>query len=143
MLARFSPTQWDPFHEMEQLQREIDGLFSRVRVDRGGYPPVRLYRSPDHLILTAQVPGLEPEQVTVSLVGATLSLGLEPPKPSKPVGVVAHRRERTPEPTVRTIELPYAVDAGRIEASTKKGVLLVKMPRTEADKPRAIKVKKA
>ena len=52
-----------------------------------------------------------------------------------------HRRERSYGSFSRTVQLPFMVDTNKVEASFKNGVLLINLPRAEADKPKKIAIK--
>jgi HSP20 family protein len=134
---------WDPFHELGRLQEEVNRLFSRVTPSSSESPPLNLYAGRDDIVVTAEVPGTEPEEVQISVVESTVTLTvsrkLEPEGP----GRAFQRRERTEGRATRTLQLPFRVNADRVEASIRNGILQVRLPRSEGDKPRTISVKSA
>ncbi len=135
------------FRELDALRREVDRVFSDSfgRADRGaqgeaGAFPVNLYASDDALVLTAEVPGVEPSALELALEDDLLSIAFERPQAAQADKPVALRRERAHGRFARTVELPLRVDPERVAARVDRGVLQVQMPRLEADKPRKINV---
>ena len=136
--------RWDPFSEFDRLQGEINSLFSRVApapLRASGGPPLRLYGNAEELVLVTEAPGLAPEDVAVSVVGNTLTLSVKPRPEDAADGTVVHRRERMQRTATRSLELPHRVDADKVQAQMKNGMLIMRMPRASADRPRQIKVK--
>ena len=135
------PAMW---HEMDHLQREMNRLFdhypSRVRT-APGYPAMNIWTSDEGQVITAEVPGVKPENIDISVVGETLTLNGVREQVDLGEEGRYHRQERGSGPFNRTIQLPYLVDANNVEATFKNGVLQIKLPRAEADKPRKILVK--
>jgi HSP20 family protein len=144
MLYRRStvPTVWD---EMERLQRQMNRLFDDFNPGDGhsfpDFPAVNLWSSSEGAMLTAELPGVKHEDIDISVVGDALTLTgkREPEKVGKDVRF--HRQERSFGQFVRSIELPFTVDANKVEAVFEKGVLYVHLPRTEAEMPKKISVK--
>ena len=134
---------WDPFHELGRLQEEVNRLFSGVVQSTSDAPPINLYAGRDDVIVTAEVPGANPEDVKISVVESTVTLTVSRPLEEEAPGKTFHRRERTGGAVTRTLQLPFRVDADKVEARIQKGVLQVRLPRSEADKPRSISVKSA
>jgi len=135
---------WDPFAELDRLQGEINRMFtgaSPAPVGRAGGPPVRLYGNDQELVLLTEVPGLAPEEISLAVVGNRLTLGLKPGAGEAVKDATVHRRERARRAVTRTLELPHRVEADRIQAQVKNGMLMVRLPRAEADRPRQIDVK--
>jgi len=138
------PNAW---REMDRLQREMNRLFDNyypVRMHTApSFPATNLWSNDEGLILTAEVPGIRPEDIDVSVVGETLSLtGARKPEELKE-GTRYHRQERGYGKFSRTIQLPFPVDVNKVEATFKNGLLHISLPRAEADKPRKIAVKSA
>lgn len=134
---------WDPFDELERLQHDINRMFSTWPRSWRDTPPIRLYASNDELILIGEVPGVSPEDISVSVVGTTLTLSVKRAGYEPKEGESYHRRERETGQTARTVELPYHVEADKVEARVRRGMLQVRLPRAEAEKPRSIEVKTA
>lgn len=134
------------FQEMEQLRRELDRVFSDVmgppgREFAGGGFPVNLYASGDECVLTAEIPGIGPEAVEVSVEERVVTVSFERPEKPLPDKGAYHRRERATGRFSRSVELPYRVDHNGAEAQVQRGVLQVRLPRQEADKPKRVQIK--
>jgi HSP20 family protein len=131
-----------------QLRREMDRLLSsfagnfadggRSWVDRG-QPAINLWETGDALVAEAELPGVQQDQLDISVVGNDLTLKVERPELEKE-GVTFHRRERPSGSFVRVVRLPTEVDANRVEAELRNGVLTVTLPKAESARPRKIHV---
>ncbi len=137
-----------PWREIERLQREMNRLFAdratgftpRVAT---GYPAMNIWTNEEGGIITAELPGMSPDDIEISAVGETLTLSGERKSDEPQEDGRYHRRERGYGKFSRTIQLPFQMDADRVEAIFEKGVLHIALPRAEADKPRKIAVKMA
>lgn len=144
---------WDPFREMDMLHREIDRLFnqsswrsplSRVSFLPGlsarAYPLLRLDDQPNEILVEALAPGIDPDSLRVSVVNQQLRIEGSKPAPQGVEGEAYHRNERSAGTFVRILSLPATVDADKITADYKNGVLKIMMPKSEHAKPRQITV---
>lgn len=133
---------WPAFAGIRELQREMNRLFdggATSSVDR--FPLVNLLSGADEAVVTAEIPGVDPEDIDISLMKGVLTLkGVI--KDDAPEGdeVVCHRRERRNGEFARSIALPFEVEEDKISAKYDKGVLAVTLPRAEKAKPRTIAV---
>jgi HSP20 family protein len=141
----WAASPWSPF---EQLRREMDGLLERYGAPsgagdwRGVFPAVNLYETPDAYQLTAELPGVEPGQIRVSLEGSTITIeGERKIDYASRKETSLHRRERQSGAFRRAFELPAAVDAEKVEAVHRNGVLMLRMPKTPEAQPRQISVR--
>jgi HSP20 family protein len=136
------PNLWQ---EMDQLQREMNRLFeatSRGRVfSAPGYPAINIWANDDGQIISAEMPGLSSEEINIDVTGDAISISGERKPDEVAKDVRYHRRERGFGSFSRTIQLPFIVDTAKVEASFKNGVLLIHLPRAEADKPKKITIK--
>jgi HSP20 family protein len=94
----------------------------------------------DAYVLRAELPGVPAENVELTLLGQVLKLRATR-KLNVPEGFTAHRRERADFDVTRSITLPVRVDAERVTAEQKDGVLVVRLPKAAESKPRTINVK--
>jgi len=138
------PTVW---RDMDRLQHDMNRLFDSYYPVRQhtapNFPAMNVWSSDEGLVLTAEVPGIRPEDIDVSVVGETLNLtGSRKPEDLKEGGRY-HRQERGYGKFSRTIQLPFPVDVNKVDATFKNGLLHISLPRAEADKPRKIAVKSA
>jgi HSP20 family protein len=126
---------------MRQLQQEINRLFSTLpELAAHDFPPLNVWSNEEGAVVIAEAPGIDPDKVTISVVGDSLTLtGEREPQNIKP-GESYHRQERSQGRFSRTLQLPFRVDADRVEAGYEKGMLQIKLPRAEADKPKRIKI---
>jgi HSP20 family protein len=136
-----TPTTW---HEVDRLQREMNRLFEGYSPRRyraaPSYPAMNIWAQDESLVVTAEVPGVDPENIEVSVVNEMLTLSGERAPDPVEEGAQYHRQERGYGKFSRTIQLPFPVDAQKVEAVFKNGVLHITLPRKEEDKPRKIKV---
>ncbi|RCK74338.1 MAG: Small heat shock protein [Anaerolineae bacterium] len=136
-----TPSVWQ---EVERLQREMNRLmenFSPRRIQAApSFPAVNLWVSDEGIIVTAEVPGIQPEDIDVSVVNDLLTISGERQPEQHSEEVRYHRRERGCGKFARSIQLPFAVDANKVEASFKDGVINITLPRKEEEKPKKIKV---
>lgn len=142
MYYRQVPNMWQ---EMERLQREMNRMFrlsDGVRLHPApSFPAMNIWANEEGQIITAEIPGVEPDELEVAVTGDVLTLsGCRKPEE---IGdeKTFHRRERGCGNFKRSIQLPYPVQGDKIEATFRNGVLKITLPRAEQDKPRKITVK--
>jgi HSP20 family protein len=145
MYRRFrTPSAWQ---ELDRLQREMNRLFDNYSGERQrmapGYPALNVWTGTDSAVMTAELPGVDPESIDISIVGETLTLSGQRPQEELPENARYHRQERGYGRFTRAFQLPFLVDANGVEARFEKGVLEISLPRAEADKPKKITVKAA
>ena len=136
--------EWDPWRELRKLQRNMNRMFG----DSAGwtareYPAVNLWSSGNDVVLTAEIPGVEPNNLDISVQDNNLTLRGSRKADTLKQGEVYHRQERTSGSFVRTVQLPFEVNADKVQAKLDKGILHLTLPRAEADKPKKIEVKTA
>lgn len=138
------PSTW---REMDRLQREMNRLFEDyypTRVRRApSFPALNVWTNEDGLNITAEVPGVHPEDIDISVVGDTLTLSGERRPDELKEGARYHRQERGYGNFTRSLQLPYMVDIRKVNATFRNGILNIELPRAEQDKPRKISVKSA
>ena len=132
----------DVWREMQRLQHKMDRLFTgEVLPFTGRYPAVNIWAGEDDMIVTSEIPGIEPGDIDISVTGDTLTIsGSRTPDELKE-GEAYHRRERAYGRFNRAVQLPFKVEANKVEARYEKGVLNIVLPRAEEDKPRKISIK--
>jgi HSP20 family protein len=132
---------WNPWLEMQRLQSEMNRIFESVdRPQSAEFPAIELWSGEDGLKFHAQLPGFESDDIELSVVGDTLTLKATREEEKLEKGQTWHRRERVHGRFVRTIQLPFGVEADRVSASYTNGLLEVDLPRRASDKPRRIAV---
>lgn len=134
------------WREMDRLQREMNRLFEDYTPARmrgaPTYPAMNVWANQDGIMVTAEVPGIAPDDLDISVVGDMLTLKGERKSEEASESLRYHRQERGFGQFTRTLQLPYQIDAQKVEAKFKNGVLEISLPRAEADKPRKILVSK-
>jgi len=147
-LIRWSPRRdlWDPFTQLSEIQDEVNRLFDTSLQRRTGWegfftPAVDLVEEKDRLTLKADLPGLTKDDVSVSVQDNYLTIKGEKKHEAETKDANRYLSERVYGQFTRTIELPTTVDAKKIEARFKDGVLQVTLPKTEEAKPKQIEVK--
>jgi len=139
----------DPFREFAQLQDRLNRAFAEThsRGDEGllssgsWLPPVDIYQNGEHeLVLKAELPDLTREDIEVTVDKGTLTIKGDKKLSSEVKEEQYHRIERQYGAFSRSFSLPATVDASRVAAEYKNGVLTVKLPMREEAKPRQIKV---
>jgi len=147
MIPRYTPVfgRWDPFAEMAQLQRTMNRLFGSTNGGAIGrvYPPVNIQADDEHVIVTAEIPGIEPESLEISTDGNVLTLSGSREVENAPEEANYYRQERFSGRFTRMIELPFNVEAENVKARLQNGILTIHAPRAEADKPRKIMIESA
>jgi len=140
-------TRWDPFREAVTLREAMDRLFEDSFVPAGrresaAEPTFRLpldaYVTQNEIVVTANVPGVKPEDVEITLEGDTLTIKGERPGPIENVDYVM--RERPFGKFQRTLNINIPVDADKAEARFEHGLLTLVIPKAEAVKPKTIAV---
>jgi len=122
---RFAAPVWEPF-EM------VAGDWA---------PMLDVSETKDAMVVTAEVPGVDPKEIEIALTGDLLTLKGEKEKAKEEKEEHYHRVERTYGTFLRTIRLPMAVDGSKVTATFKNGVLVVTLPKTPAAKGTMIPVK--
>ena len=133
------------WREMERLRREMDSLFTDYPSRPGwtaapAYPAMNVWTNEEGAVVTAELPGVAPEDIEISVVNETLTVtGTR--QPEEVEGATYHRRERSQGRFTRSFQLPFRIEGDKVEASFERGVLHIHLPRAEADKPKKIAVK--
>lgn len=137
-----------PWHEFEQMRREMERVFDNFytrprRQVAPSFPAMNAWTNKDGAVITAELPGVNPEDIDISVVGETLTLTGERKPEALQDGEKFHRRERGYGKFTRTFQLPFSVEGDKVEAVFDKGILHISLPRAEADKPKKIAIKTA
>ncbi|HEY5670481.1 MAG TPA: Hsp20/alpha crystallin family protein [Anaerolineales bacterium] len=143
MYRRFrKPSIWQ---EMDQLQREMNRLFdssSRGRVvSAPSYPAINIWTNDEGMLISAEMPAVHPENINIDVNADALSISGDRKSDEVAKEAIFHRRERSYGSFSRTIQLPFMVDTNKVEANFRNGVLMISLPRAEADKPKKITIK--
>lgn len=112
----------------------------RDSVNASWVPPVDIFEEKDAIRIMAEVPGVRPQDVKISLEGNVLTVHGQKQQLAEEQTERVHRYERTYGEFERTFSLPASVDANRISASYEHGVLTITLPKAEQARPREIQV---
>lgn len=145
-LIRYSSprlSSWSPFAGLSNWEDEVNRFFNAAFTDpatAGWAPALDLYDQDEHYTVTLEVPGLAKENLHLSYHEGVLTVTGERPQPVTPEDGKTFRSERVFGKFQRSVTLPGQVDADRISAGYKDGILTVTLPKAEAAKPRQIQV---
>jgi HSP20 family protein len=132
------------FEELDRMKRHLDQLFTQSGQSRikgaGVFPLVNLTENQEAYLLRAELPGVSAENLDIQTMGRNISISgerrIETDRSAK-----YHRREREAGRFSRAVALPGEIDRDKIEATLKNGVLELRVPKSEAAKPRKIDIK--
>ena len=139
---------WPSFDRWANLRDEMNNLFElpfwsnfgrQTQLFSGWTPALDLYQNNDNVVAIVELPGMRKEDIEISLHDGMLSIGGERSSGSSN-GENAERTERFSGKFRRSITLPTRVDAGKVSANYKDGILTVTLPKAEEAKPTQIKV---
>ncbi len=151
-LVPLSPVSsaWSPLWPLRRLRDDIDRLFEEPfgewPAPFGGFldqwgPPVDVYQDKDKVVVKVEIPGMKKEDIEISMVGDLLNISGERKEETEHKGAESYRSERYFGRFHRSFPLPVAVEAGKIEAHYKDGVLTITCPKTEEAKRKHIEIK--
>lgn len=138
-----------PTGRFEELRRDMDRLFDafgagvsqRPFARAAAYPAMNIWDAGDTLCVEAEVPGVSKDNLEILAIGNELTVkGRRGPMEGK---WTYHRHERGAGEFSRSVTLPCEVDADKVEAVLDSGVLMLRLPKAEAAKPKQITVKTA
>lgn len=132
----------DPFGLMRSMMRDFD-RFTPATTAQAVFPAVNVWQGEDAVAVTAELPGVEPDDIDISVQNNVLTLSGERKAPEVPDDARWHRNERGFGKFSRAIRLPFAATDDKVEARMTNGVLRVVVGRPEEDKPKKIKIKAA
>jgi HSP20 family protein len=140
---------YDPFRELRSLQDEVNRVFSSSfnrsgdnEMMRGAWSPsVDIYENKDQIVLEAELPGMRPENVDISIENNVLTIHGERKFEKKDEQDNFHRVERSYGSFTRSFTLPPTVTSDNVDASFDNGVLKLTLAKREEAKPRRIEIK--
>lgn len=138
--------RWSPWQELEGMQRTLSRL-----LDEGGMstssefgtwmPAVDIRETDDALLVYAELPGIDKKDIHVDVHDGVLTISGERKYEKDVKEENVHRTERAYGRFSRSFSLPRTVDADKVDAKLKDGVLEIRLPKTESAKPKAIEIK--
>jgi HSP20 family protein len=132
----------DPFNALFQFQQALDafrtsGWLGSGPSSSGAYPPLNVFRQGDDIVLITELPGIRKSALDIQVKANTIRIA-----GSKAVhygdAAALHRRERLAGRFDRAITVPVEVDADRVKAEYRDGILALYLPRAERDKPKSM-----
>jgi len=152
-----SVTPWRPFMGLTGWERDMDRVLEEFfgrrarpwwperwfRTDEMEVKPpiVDVFEEKDDIVVKAELPGMEKDNIDVNLTDHTLTIKGEKKKAEEIKEENYYRSERSYGSFLRTLDLPKDVCAEKVKASFKNGILEVRMPKTEEAKAKEVKVK--
>jgi len=143
-------SRWEPFRDIVSLREAMDQLFEESFVrPRGemlasrtaGALAVDMYETDEAVVVKTATPGVDPEDIDISITGDTLTIRGET-KVDKEIEEENYLcRERRYGAFSRSLAIPVAIEADEAEAEFEDGVLTLTLPKAEEVKPKAIEVK--
>jgi HSP20 family protein len=135
---------YHPLDALFDLQRALDARRDSdwLRGATGGtgaFPPINVFQQGDNLVAILEVPGVDKADLEIQVKDRAIRVSGKKAI-DYPEGVSVHRRERLTGSFDRTLTVPMQIDADRIKAEYRDGVLALFIPRAEADKPRSITI---
>jgi HSP20 family protein len=142
--------RWEPFRELVSLREAMDRLFEEsfvrpregvLTTDGAGALAVDMYETSEEVIVRTALPGVDPDDIDVSVVGDTLTIRGETKAEEKEEGANYIRRERRYGTFSRSLLIPSNVVADKAAADFSKGILTLRLPKAEEVKPKRIEIK--
>jgi len=143
--------RWDPFRDIITLREKMNRLFEDAVTSRGEEkdmisstwaPSVDIYETENALVLTAEVPGVDEDNIEIKIEDNTLSLSGERKFEKETKEENYHRIERSYGSFYRSFTIPRHVDQEKVKAEHDKGVSRITMPKKPESKPKMIHVLK-
>ena len=140
-------TRWRPFRDLLSIQNEMNRLFddffgrpfTRLEWTKEAWSPsVDVSETKDNVIVNAEIPGMNKEDVKVSVQDNVLILSGERKQEKEEKNANYHRIERSYGSFSRSFTLPTSVQADKVKATYKDGILKITLPKTEEVKPKEI-----
>ncbi len=151
-LIPYGKKNWsvDPFSELEALQREMNRLFDLSYSGKSGQdtsllagnwsPAIDVYDSKDNLLVKAEIPGLSKDEIHVSIQDDQLVIQGEKKQDQEVKEENFYKTERFYGSFYRSVQLPSAIEADKVNAKYEDGVLSLTLPKKEEAKPKQITV---
>jgi HSP20 family protein len=147
--------RWRPWDELREMERRMEEMtrfplatwrrplvWWRVPSEEIGWTPsVEMYEKDDKLVVRAELPGMKKEEIDISVLGDTLTIKGERKAESEVKDEDYYRCEMCYGKFSRSVALPAAVEARKVEASYENGILEVTVPKAEEAKPKKVEIK--
>jgi len=141
-------TTWRPFRELDKIRTEMDQLWDnlfegkpRMREFGKWFPSVDVSETKNDLIVKAELPGMDPKDIDISLNDGYLTIKGEKKQEKEEKEENYHFIERSYGSFTRSVRLPNEVQRDKIAASFKNGILKVTLPKSQEAKKKEVKIK--
>lgn len=129
---------FDPWDEFDRMRRSMSGFGARRSSE---FPSINTWVSSEEAKVTTEIPGVDPADIDISVAGKTVTLRGSRKADGLQEDQSLHRRERWNGEFSRAIELPFNIEAEKVSAKFRNGVLYLTLPKAAAEKPRKIEIK--
>jgi HSP20 family protein len=140
--------RWEPFRETRRLHDMLDRAMDRSLLDNlwfdggsTGHLALDMYQTDDEVVVKANIPGIKPEHIEISVSGDTLTIQGELKQETDSDNAQYMLRERRYASFARSVTLPSTVEAEQAKAEFEHGVLTLTLPKAEEVRPKRISVK--
>lgn len=131
---------WSTFgSQFDRLNREFGRFIGHGHQAVSEFPAFNVWSNDEAAVITSELPGVKMEDLEITVTGNAVGIKGSRKDEAPAEGRFA-RRERPAGEFMRTIELPFQIDASKVEAKLANGMLRVDLPRSEMDKPRKIAI---
>ncbi|MCF7821717.1 MAG: Hsp20/alpha crystallin family protein [Mariprofundaceae bacterium] len=137
--------RWTPWHELESMNRQLGRLLddphsAEVTETSSWMPSVDIRETEDALVVQAELPGIDKKDVKLEIKDGVLTISGERRYEKDVKEENVHRIERSYGSFARSFSLPSNIEADKVNAEMKEGVLHVRLPKRESAKPKAIEI---
>lgn len=136
--------RWEPFREIDSLQREMNRLFDRLTVDGetgiDHVPAAELSETPEAFHLKLEIPGMEAKDLDIQVSAESISVTGERKSETKTEEKGITRSEFRYGKFSRTMRLPGRIENSKVTAEYKDGILNLTLPKAEEEKNKVVKV---
>ncbi len=143
--------RWDPFRDLATLRERMNRLFEEAYTSRGEKkdmvastwnPSVDIYETENELVLKAELPGVDEDDIEIKIEDSTLTLKGDRKFEKETKEENYHRIERSYGSFYRSFTLPRNIDQDKIKAESETGILKITMPKKAELKPKKVKILK-
>lgn len=139
-LVRDSGIGFNPFTERSHAHRSMDRLFGDTLGYPAFFPSVNVWSGENEAVVTAEIPGVDPKNLALTVTGDVLTIEGERKTDSIGEDDTLHRCERSGGKFSKTVRLPYEIENDAVKAKVANGILRITLARKESSKPRKIEV---
>jgi len=144
-LTKYTPGNWSPFDTLEELQSDINRIFTRSLTREKPWvgmfqPDLEIREESDAYVLSVDLPGVRKEDLNISVHGNRLTLKGERKQNKENKEKGYHYSEKYYGAFTRSMEFPLEIQSDKVKASYNDGVLQIVLPKAESAKPRQVSI---